>query len=111
MVHQIFLANRIYLVNRIYFVNGVIFINSRLRLIGSRGPDHFDPIKRNKGVDPINRSKYILVVWFCFWPVDPIKRSLLYYYSLVEFMVATEWFNNSVDQQISVFGKATFHEY
>ena len=52
-------------------------------------PEHFDPIKRNLGVDPIKRSELILFLWFRSWPRsrltggpsltgDPIKRSRLY---------------------------------
>ena len=37
-------------------------------------PEHFDPIKRNLGVDPIKRSELILFLWFCPWPSDPINR-------------------------------------
>ena len=37
-------------------------------------PEHFDPIKRNLGVDPIKRSELILFLWFCSWPSDPINR-------------------------------------
>ena len=35
---------------------------------------HFDPIKRNLGVDPIKRSELILFLWFRSWPSDPINR-------------------------------------
>ena len=42
-------------------------------------PEHFDPIKRNLGVDPIKRSELILFLWFCSWTSDPIKRSRLYF--------------------------------
>ena len=41
-------------------------------------PEHFDPIKRNLGVDPIKRSELMLFLWFCSWPSDSIKRSRLY---------------------------------
>ena len=41
-------------------------------------PEHFDPIKRNLGVVPINQSELILFLWFCSWPSNPIKRSRLY---------------------------------
>ena len=41
-------------------------------------PKHFDPIKRNLGVDPIKWSELILFLWFRSWPSDPIKRSRLY---------------------------------
>ena len=30
-------------------------------------PEHFDPIKR---------SEFILFLWFCSWPNDPIKRTV-----------------------------------
>ena len=45
-------------------------------------PEHFDPIKRNLGVEPIKRnlgvepikrSELILFLWFCSWPSDPIN--------------------------------------
>ena len=38
------------------------------------GPGHFDPIKRNKGVSPTNRSKLTLFIWFCLLPSDPINQ-------------------------------------
>ena len=38
------------------------------------GPGHFDPIKRNKGVGSINRSKLTLFIWFCLLPSDPINQ-------------------------------------
>ena len=37
-------------------------------------PEHFYPIKRNLGVDPIKRGELILFLWFCSWPSDPINR-------------------------------------
>ena len=37
-------------------------------------PEHFDPIKRNLGVDPIKRSELTLFLWFRSWPSDPINR-------------------------------------
>ena len=55
-------------------------------------PVHFDPIKQNKGVGPINRSKLTLFIWFCLFQVTrltsltrltggSIERSILYFIS------------------------------